>query len=91
MVAALANTDFLAVTLSTVSARVPAERTARAPAVFLGGTTLALIVGVPAGATVGALCDWCAALWGLAIMSLPALIAVVLGAPACRLGSFPSF
>lgn len=81
IVAALTNAGFLAVTLSTVSALVPAERTARALAVILGGTTLALILGVPAGAVVGAVFDWRAALWGVAIISVPALIAIVLGTP----------
>ena len=82
IVAALSNAGFLAVTLSTVSALVPAHRTARALSVILGGTTLALIAGVPAGGLVGALLDWRAALWGVAIISVPALIAVIVGTPA---------
>ncbi|GAA2453692.1 Cmx/CmrA family chloramphenicol efflux MFS transporter [Agromyces soli] len=81
VVAALCNAGFLAVTLSTVSALVPPQRLARALAVILGGTTLALIVGVPAGAAVGALLDWRAALWGVAILSLPALVGVALAVP----------
>lgn len=81
VVAALCNAGFLAVTLSTVSALVPPHRLARALAVILGGTTLALIVGVPAGAAVGALLDWRAALWGVAILSLPALLGVALAVP----------
>jgi DHA1 family chloramphenicol resistance protein-like MFS transporter len=81
IVAALTNAGFLAVTLSTVSALVPADRTARALAVILGGTTLALIAGVPGGAVVGALLDWRAALWGVAIISVPALLAVILATP----------
>jgi DHA1 family chloramphenicol resistance protein-like MFS transporter len=81
IVAALTNAGFLAVTLSTVSALVPADRTARALAVVLGGTTLALIAGVPGGAVIGALLGWRAALWGVAIMSVPALLAVILATP----------
>ncbi|MFD6055550.1 Cmx/CmrA family chloramphenicol efflux MFS transporter [Agromyces sp. NPDC060279] len=81
VVAALCNAGFLAVTLSTVSALVPPHRLARALAVILGGTTLALIVGVPAGAAVGALLDWRAALWGVALLSLPALLGVALAVP----------
>jgi DHA1 family chloramphenicol resistance protein-like MFS transporter len=81
IVAALTNAGFLAVTLSTVCALVPAHRTARALAVILGGTTLALIVGVPAGAVVGNVFDWRAALWGVAIISVPALAAVVIATP----------
>lgn len=81
VVAALCNAGFLAVTLSTVSALVPPHRLARALAAILGGTTLALIVGVPAGAAVGALLDWRAALWGVALLSLPALLGVALAVP----------
>ncbi|WP_447911757.1 Cmx/CmrA family chloramphenicol efflux MFS transporter [Microbacterium phyllosphaerae] len=81
VVAAITNAGFLAVTLTTVSALVPADRTARALSVILGGTTLALIAGVPAGAAVGALLDWRAALWGVAVISAPALIAVLVATP----------
>jgi len=62
VVSALTNAGFLAVTLSTVSALVPADRIARTLAVILGGTTLALIAGVPGGAVIGTLLDWRAAL-----------------------------
>lgn len=87
IVAALTTAGFLAVTLSTVSALVPAHRTARALAIVLGGTTLALIAGVPGGAVIGALLDWRAALWGVAIISVPALIAVFLATPKRAVGS----
>jgi DHA1 family chloramphenicol resistance protein-like MFS transporter len=87
IVAALTNAGFLAVTLSTVSALVPADRTARALAVILGGTTLALIVGVPGGAMIGALLDWRAALWGVAVISVPALVAVILATPTRPTGA----
>lgn len=80
-VAALSNAGFLAVTLSTVSALVPQDRTARALAVILGGTTLALIAGVPGGAVLGSLAGWRSALWAVAIISVPALIAVVMATP----------
>ncbi|WP_022892921.1 Cmx/CmrA family chloramphenicol efflux MFS transporter [Agromyces subbeticus] len=81
IIAALTNAGFLAVTLSTVSTLVPADRMSRALSVILGGTTLALIAGVPAGAAAGALLDWRAALWGVALISVPALVAVALWAP----------
>ena len=45
VLAALANAGFLAVTLSTVSRIVAAERQARALSVILAGTTVALIAG----------------------------------------------
>lgn len=81
VLAAVANAGFLAVTLSTVAALVAPDRRARALSVILGGTTLALIAGVPAGAAVGALFDWRAALWGVVIISLPAVIAVIVAVP----------
>ncbi|KRC59163.1 chemotaxis protein [Agromyces sp. Root81] len=80
--AAIANAGFLAVALSTVTALVPADRTTRAVSVILGGTTLALIAGVPLGAVVGSLLDWRAALWGVALITVPALVAVAVWAPA---------
>ncbi|RPF20948.1 DHA1 family chloramphenicol resistance protein-like MFS transporter [Myceligenerans xiligouense] len=80
--AALANAGFLAVALSTVSQIVPAGRRARALAVILGGTTLALIAGVPAGALVGDVLGWRATLWAIAIICLPALVAVLVATPS---------
>ncbi|MCW2289247.1 DHA1 family chloramphenicol resistance protein-like MFS transporter [Leucobacter luti] len=87
--AALTSAGFLAVTLATVTALVPAHRIARALAVVLGGTTLALIVGVPAGAAVGAALSWRATLWGVALLSLPALLAVLTLAPRRTSGAAP--
>ncbi|WP_026875267.1 Cmx/CmrA family chloramphenicol efflux MFS transporter [Jiangella gansuensis] len=81
IVAALANAGFLAVALSAVTRVVPAERRARALSVILGGTTLALIAGVPAGAFVGSALGWRATLWAIAVVSLPALIAVLAATP----------
>lgn len=82
IVAALANAGFLAVALSTVTHLVPAQLRARALAVILGGTTLALIAGVPAGALVGSALGWRATLWAIAIISVPALIAVLVATPS---------
>lgn len=80
-VAALANAGFLAVALSTVGQIVPAHRRARALAVILAGTTLALIAGVPLGALVGEALGWRTTLWAIAIICVPALIAVVAATP----------
>jgi MFS transporter, DHA1 family, chloramphenicol resistance protein len=79
--AALANAGFLAVTLSTVTRLVPTDRRARALAVIIGGTTLALIAGVPAGAFIGSLLGWRATLWAIAAVSVPALVAVLVATP----------
>jgi DHA1 family chloramphenicol resistance protein-like MFS transporter len=84
-VAALANAGFLAVALSTVTAVVPAGKQARALAAILGGTTLALIAGVPAGAFLGEIWGWRSALWAIAALSALALVAVAVLTPG-RLG-----
>jgi DHA1 family chloramphenicol resistance protein-like MFS transporter len=81
ILAALANAGFLAVTLSTVSRIVAAERQARALSVILAGTTVALIAGVPAGAFIGAALGWRATLGVIAVVCLPALIAVLIATP----------
>ncbi|MGB2721189.1 MAG: Cmx/CmrA family chloramphenicol efflux MFS transporter [Rhodococcus sp. (in: high G+C Gram-positive bacteria)] len=84
IVAAFANAGFLAVTLATVTALVTPDRISRAVAMILAGTTLALVLGVPAGTLVGTLLDWRAALWAIALLSAPALIAVAIAAPDRR-------
>ena len=82
VISALASAGFLAVTLSTIVALVPPERRTRALAVILGGTTGSLIVGVPAGALIGSLWNWRAALICIAAISLPAVVAVLAATPA---------
>lgn len=81
VVAALANAGFLAVTLSTVTVIVGPKRRTRALAVVLGGTTAALIAGVPAGTLVGSVWSWRTALIAIAVISLPAFIAVLTATP----------
>lgn len=85
-VAAVANAGFLAVALSAVTALVPAGRQARALAALLGGTTLALVAGVPAGALLGEVWGWRSALWAIAAVSAIALVAVAVLTPG-RLGT----
>jgi DHA1 family chloramphenicol resistance protein-like MFS transporter len=80
-VAALANAGFLAVALSTVTTIVPAGKQARALAAILGGTTLALIAGVPAGALLGEIWGWRSVLWAIAGVSALALAAVAVLTP----------
>lgn len=84
-VAAMANAGFLAVALSTVTTIVPTGRQARALAAILGGTTLALVAGVPAGAFLGGVWGWRSALWAIAGVSALALVAVAVLTPG-RLG-----
>ena len=89
VVAALANAGFLAVALSTVAQVAPADRQARGLSVILGGTTLALVAGVPAGALVGELLGWRSTLWVIVALCLPALLAVMVATPAGRDGVDP--
>ena len=89
VIAALANAGFLAVALSTVAQVVPAERQARGLSVILGGTTLALVAGVPAGALVGDLLGWRSTLWAIVVLCLPALLAVIVATPTRSIRANP--
>ncbi|WP_432017044.1 Cmx/CmrA family chloramphenicol efflux MFS transporter [Streptomyces hydrogenans] len=84
VVAALANAGFLALALTTAIAMVPADRTARALAVLLGGTTVATVVGVPGGALLGAHAGWRAAFWAVAVLCVPAALGILRGVPAAE-------
>ncbi|MEV4147964.1 MFS transporter [Amycolatopsis sp. NPDC049691] len=76
VVAALANAGFLAVALTAAAGLVPPERTGRALAVLLGGTTLACVAGIPGGALLDAAFGWRSAFWVVALLCLPALAGV---------------
>jgi DHA1 family chloramphenicol resistance protein-like MFS transporter len=82
VVAALANAGFLALALATATALVPPDAKGRATAVLLGGTTIACVAGVPAGALLGQAWGWRAAFWAVAAVSVPALVALVRSVPA---------
>ncbi|OKJ02855.1 Cmx/CmrA family chloramphenicol efflux MFS transporter [Kitasatospora sp. CB01950] len=79
VVAALANAGFLALAVTAAGALVGPERRGRAVGVLLSGTTLATVVGVPAGATVGQLLGWRAAFWAVALLCVPAAAGVLTG------------
>lgn len=82
VVAAFANAGFLAVALSTAATLVPADRTGRAVAVLLSGTTVAMVAGVPAGALLGAAWGWESTFWAVAVLCLPAALGIACGLPA---------
>ena len=63
VVAALANAGFLAVALVTATGMVASNAKGRATAVLLGGTTIACVAGVPAGALLGQIWGWRSAFW----------------------------
>ncbi|MER5632064.1 Cmx/CmrA family chloramphenicol efflux MFS transporter [Streptomyces nitrosporeus] len=81
---ALANAGFWAVALVTATALAGPERRARATAVVVGGVTVACVVGVPAGAALGELWGWRAAFWAVALVSLPAALALFRAVPGGR-------
>ncbi|KOG38413.1 Cmx/CmrA family chloramphenicol efflux MFS transporter [Streptomyces decoyicus] len=86
IVAALANAGFLAVALATATAMVAPDAKGRATSVLLGGTTMACVAGVPAGALLGELWGWRSAFWAVALMSLPAVPGILRSVPADRAG-----
>lgn len=81
VVGALANAGFWAVALVAAIAMVEPAARARATSVVVGGVTVACVVGVPAGALLGEHLGWRAAFWAVAIVSLPALVAIVMSVP----------
>ncbi|MET9828326.1 Cmx/CmrA family chloramphenicol efflux MFS transporter [Streptomyces sp. NPDC006385] len=89
VVGALANAGFLAVALVTAVHMVEPGAKGRATSTLLGGVTLACVVGVPAGALLGQLWGWRAAFWAVALVSVPAVVAVVRSVPGGAADSAP--
>lgn len=81
VVGALANAGFLAVALVTATGMVAPDAKGRATSMLLGGVTLACVVGVPAGALLGRLWGWRSAFWAVALLSVPAVVAVARSVP----------
>ncbi|MEV0146979.1 MULTISPECIES: MFS transporter [unclassified Nonomuraea] len=79
---AVANAGFLAVAVATAAALAPSAAKGRATSILLGGVTLACVAGVPAGALLGQLWGWRSAFWAVALLSAPAVIAVLRSIPA---------
>ncbi|MER5550799.1 Cmx/CmrA family chloramphenicol efflux MFS transporter [Streptomyces sp. NPDC002793] len=84
VVGALANAGFWAVALVTALAMVAPHQRARATAVVVGGVTVACVVGVPAGAALGELWGWRSAFWAVALVSVPAVVALLVAVPGGR-------
>lgn len=81
VVGALANAGFLAVAVATAAAVVPPDAKGRATSVLLGGVTAACVAGVPAGALLGGVWGWRSAFWAVALVSSPALVAILRSVP----------
>ncbi len=84
VVAALANAGFLAVALTAAATLVSHDKTGRALAVLLSGTTFATVAGVPGGSVLGTLLGWRATFWAVAALCLPAALGILKGVPAGR-------
>ncbi|MFF0390775.1 Cmx/CmrA family chloramphenicol efflux MFS transporter [Kitasatospora sp. NPDC004615] len=81
VVAAFANAGFLALAVTAAADLVGPERRGRAVGVLLSGTTVATVVGVPAGALLGQLLGWRASFWAVAVLCGPAAVGVLRGVP----------
>ncbi|MET8569028.1 Cmx/CmrA family chloramphenicol efflux MFS transporter [Streptomyces sp. NPDC004783] len=79
---ALANAGFLAVALVTAASLAGPGAKGRATSILLGGVTLACVIGVPAGALLGQVWGWRSAFWAVALLSVPAVVAVARSVPA---------
>ncbi|QXE37176.1 MFS transporter [Streptomyces sp. GMY02] len=90
VVAALANSGFLAVALTAAAALVPPDKKGRALAVLLSGTTVATIAGVPGGSVLGTLLGWRATFWAVAVLCLPAALGILRAMPAGRARERPA-
>lgn len=82
VVGALANAGFLAVALVAAVGMVEPNAKGRATAVLLGGVTLACVAGVPGGALLGQFWGWRSAFWAVALVSVPAVLAILRSVPA---------
>ncbi|WP_367041610.1 Cmx/CmrA family chloramphenicol efflux MFS transporter [Streptomyces sp. Je 1-332] len=82
VVGALANAGFLAVALVAAIGMVEPNAKGRATSVLLGGVTLACVAGVPGGALLGQFWGWRSAFWAVALVSVPAIIAILRSVPA---------
>ncbi|GAA3103810.1 Cmx/CmrA family chloramphenicol efflux MFS transporter [Streptomyces rectiviolaceus] len=82
VVGALANAGFLAVALGAAVGMVEPNAKGRATSVLLGGVTLACVAGVPGGALLGQFWGWRSAFWAVALVSVPAVLAILRSVPA---------
>ncbi|MGW0551918.1 Cmx/CmrA family chloramphenicol efflux MFS transporter [Streptomyces altiplanensis] len=84
---ALANAGFWAVALVAAVGMVAPGARARATSVVVGGVTVACVVGVPGGALLGEQWGWRSAFWAVAVLSLPAVLAIARTIPDERTGA----
>lgn len=87
VVSAFANAGFLAVALVAAVGMVGPDAKGRATSVLLGGVTLACVAGVPGGALLGQFWGWRSAFWAVALVSVPAVLAILRSVPAGAAGT----
>ncbi|MEU6764748.1 Cmx/CmrA family chloramphenicol efflux MFS transporter [Streptomyces sp. NPDC046853] len=81
VIGALANAGFLAVALVAAVGMVGPNAKGRATSVLLAGVTLACVAGVPGGALLGQFFGWRSAFWAVALVSVPAVLAILWSVP----------
>jgi DHA1 family inner membrane transport protein len=86
MFTALAAGLIGAAAFSTAAAIAPPERQGRALATVMGGLSISMALGLPAGTLIGS-ADWRVTLWAVTAIGLVAAAGVALGVPAISLPS----
>ncbi|MFH8485887.1 Cmx/CmrA family chloramphenicol efflux MFS transporter [Streptomyces longisporoflavus] len=87
VIGAFANAGFLAVALVAAVGMVEPNAKGRATSVLLGGVTLACVAGVPGGALLGQFWGWRSAFWAVALVSVPAVLAILRSVPGGASGT----
>lgn len=81
VVTALVQAAFWSMVVPTASVLFPASRQGRAIATVFAGSSLAAIIGLPAGTWLGQVAGWRAAFWSLAAIGLVAVVIVLVALP----------
>ena len=81
VVTALGHALFFSLVVPTAASLFPAAMTSRAIGWVLGGGSLAVVLGVPAGTWLGQLAGWRAAFLGVAVLAAAAAAAIALALP----------
>ena len=84
VVTALAHGTFFGVGSVVATGLVPRERRASAIAIMFTGLTAATLLGVPAGAWLGAHLGWRATFWAVTLIGVAALAVIALFVPGAR-------
>jgi DHA1 family inner membrane transport protein len=86
LISACGHGVFFGVATVAVSQLVPAERRGAALSLFVGGITVANILGLPAGTAIGNVFGWRVAFLCIAVMAFISVVAVFITLPAPQTG-----